>query len=67
MEYMCLQPDGPRAKLPMYIINETETDVWGKPMTAPARLVGMINVHQAANCPRYVTVAPVALEFGMGF
>lgn len=48
MDYMCLTSDDPRAKLLTSIISTTDTENWGKPMTGPARVVGMIDVHQAA-------------------
>ena len=49
MEYLPLPPEDPRAKLLMSIITETGNNgQWGRPMTGPARVVGLIEVHQAA-------------------
>lgn len=46
---MSLLPSDPRARLLSTIIIETENNgQWGRVMAAPARVVGMINVHGAA-------------------
>lgn len=44
-----LLPSDPRARLLSTIISETENNgQWGRAMAAPARVVGLINVHGAA-------------------
>ena len=49
MTHLSLQPDDPRARLLLSVITETENHgQWGKVMEAPARVVGLINVHSAA-------------------
>lgn len=42
-----LAPDDPRARL-LCQITDVDNQTWGKPMGAPARVVGMVNVHGAA-------------------
>lgn len=45
-EPMRLSPDDPRAKL-LCQITDPRNKQWGKPMDAPARVIGLVNVHGA--------------------
>lgn len=44
-----LTPNDPRAKLLCEITSADASAAWGKPMDGPARVVGIVNVHEAAN------------------
>ena len=49
MERIQLAPNDPRAKLLCEITSADVCAGWGKPMDGPARVLGIVNVHGAAN------------------